>query len=196
MSWLILLLLLQDADTLKADLRTSEPAALVEQTLRLQRVAEIAEGLRVAEPPAKSDTHYVVLFTTKYCGPCRQFKASKDYADIGAKFVVIEIDMGTADRRWVEVVPSVWLCKWTEKPNGTPIRKWNGQRVTLQQIEDALKPVPAAAVSVKTVRQYSHSELVQIHDAIHNQQSGLSTTWTWTGDLRTHLETVHGVVLE
>jgi hypothetical protein len=47
--------------------------------------------------------------------------------------------------------------------------------------------------ATSTVRRMTHKEMRQMHDAIHNAESGRNTTWGWTGDLEKHLRTSHGV---
>lgn len=41
----------------------------------------------------------------------------------------------------------------------------------------------------------STQDLIELHDKIHNQASGLNTHWTYPRDIRTHLRSVHHVSL-
>lgn len=38
-------------------------------------------------------------------------------------------------------------------------------------------------------------DLIRLHDQLHNQASELNTHWTWPGDIRQHLQSVHNVSL-
>ena len=49
------------------------------------------------------------------------------------------------------------------------------------------EPVPRKEV-IRTVVRRSHSDLVRLHNQLHGGGS-----WTWPGDLETHLRTVHRV---
>lgn len=143
-------------------------------------------------PRLKDREYYLCFFSASWCTFCHTFERSEEYARIKAAYGITTVDYDTAPREWkvnVSRLPTIQLRRISDRKL---IRQWTGA-VTLVQIDDARLVPPANPIPVNNG--VTQRELIRMHDRIHNQQSGLNTTWTWSGDLKTHLRTVHGVAL-
>ena len=148
---------------------------------------------------------YLVVFTTSSCSPCQSWKRTHlpRIEALGHKVRIIDVDR---DSMWrVTTVPTFWVVdRATKKVVRTfvgiataetllPMLKVKSQ----QSSEDskhirAETEVPAPAQKQGTVSlRISHSEMVRLHNQLHGGGS-----WTWPGDLATHLSTVHGVAID
>lgn len=135
---------------------------------------------------------YLCFYSASWCTFCHAFEASEEYARIKAVYGVTTVDWDTCPREWktgLNRIPGIQLRRVSDRKL---IRQWIG-RVTLEQIDDARHTPPANPIPVNNG--VTQRELIQMHDRLHNQESGLNATWTWSGDLKTHLRTVHGVAL-
>jgi thiol-disulfide isomerase/thioredoxin len=139
---------------------------------------------------------YVVMFSAEWCQPCQQYKQSGKLKHLQDRFPVSVVDIDE-QRQWRSKVPSVptfWLCDYDSQKK---LMSWTGavdaeiieaeaKRRSRPRYDDGIMPVPVSYSS----QQMSHSEMKALHDRLHGGGS-----WTWPGDLRSHLETVHGVDL-
>jgi hypothetical protein len=140
----------------------------------------------------KDREFYLCFYSASWCTFCHQFERTPEYTKIRAAYGVTTVDFDRAPREWrigVSRLPTMQLRRISDRKL---IRQWTGA-VTLTQIDDARLVPPAKPIPVNNG--VTQRDLIQIHDRLHNQASGLNTTWTWPGDIRTHLRTVHGVSL-
>lgn len=186
-------------------------AAVRENTHVLQQIKTLVEqnpaagGVEPLVPPSlpeqtpppappywETDTYYVQYFTATWCGPCRTVKPrlKKVIAKYGVTNLFTEFDAdrdkAALNKSGIKSLPTIVICK-----RGVHVDKIVGScsEQELDTMFDRYFDAPQQA-SVASL-----SDLVKIHDDLHNAASGMSTTWTWPGDLKTHLRTVHGVGL-
>lgn len=174
-----------------ADVNRTREASPAADTSELQVIREGVISDR-GGPRLKDKEYYLCFYSASWCTFCHAFERSDEYARIKAVYGVTTVDYDTCPREWkagMGRIPALQLRRVSDRKL---IRQWIG-RVTLQQIDEARHTPPAQPVPVNNG--VTQAELIRIHDSIHNQQSGLNTTWHWPGNLREHLRTVHGVAL-
>lgn len=142
------------------------------------------------------DGCYLVVFTASWCGPCQAWKRVHlpTLESAGHKVRVVDIEQ---DNRWhVVTVPTFWVV---DRQTKKTVRTFRGatsaeellpllkvrQRTTTKVIGNTIRTV------TRTVTRMSHSAMVALHNRLHGGGS-----WTWPGDLATHLREVHGVRVE
>ena len=127
--------------------------------------------------------HYVVMFTASWCGPCQAYKNSEKFTKLKARFPVTVVDVGV-DRHWtkhVSTVPTFWLARRSDRKVLTRYTGSTDVSIFLAEVNKLTKPQVRKLL-------HSHAELVKIHNALHGGGS-----WSWLGDLETHLWQVHNV---
>ena len=137
-----------------------------------------------------SADHYVVMFTASWCGPCQAYKNSDKFTRLKARFPVTVVDVGT-DRQWskhVGSVPTFWLARRSDRKVLARYTGLTDVSIFVAEIDRLTKPQIKQKVQ-------STQDLIRLHDQLHNQASGLNTQWTYLGDIRTHLQSVHHVSL-
>jgi hypothetical protein len=115
-----------------------------------------------------------------HCPPCDRLQADIDSGVFGdAEF--------TAAPSWsgMKGYPAV---RWQDDSG-----KWKAVHGYSTEIRDLLlsvsgEPVVKQSSAVQRPRQMPHSEMKALHDRLHGGGS-----WTWPGDLATHLRQAHGV---
>jgi len=165
------------------------PAADNTSTL-LQSTEEVIRSNGSAR--LKDKEYYLCFYSASWCTFCHTLEGTPEYARIKAAYGITTVDFDKAPREWkvnISRLPTIQLRRISDRKL---IRQWTGA-VTLTQIDDARHAPPAKPIPVNNG--VTHRDLIRMHDRIHNQASGMNTTWTWTGDIRTHLRTVHGVAL-
>jgi len=181
------------------------PSAAVDVTPRAPNIgttpaADTSELLKSREGVIRSTDgkrlrdreFYLCFYSASWCTFCHQFERTQEFAKIKAAYGVTTVDFDTAPREWkvnVSRLPTMQLRRISDRKL---IRQWTGA-VTLVQIDEARHTPPAKPIPVNNG--VTQRDLIRMHDRIYNQASGLNTTWTWTGDLRDHLRSVHGVAL-
>lgn len=137
-----------------------------------------------------SSDHYVVMFTASWCGPCQAYKNSDKFTQLKARFPVTVVDVGV-DRQWtkhVSTVPTFWLARRSDRKVLTRYTGSTDVSIFVTDVNMLTKP------QIKQTVQ-STQDLIRLHDQLHNQASRLNTHWTYPGDIRTHLQSVHHVSL-
>ena len=138
----------------------------------------------------KTKSRYLAMFTANYCGPCRVWKETEKQKVVNAGHFVREYEM--TDAKWrqkyaerITRVPSFVVCDWETGA-------WIGEQIVGAVPAESLLPLLRAEEPEKTVtRGTSQAELISIHNACHG-----GGRWSWPGDLKTHLRSVHKVVIE
>lgn len=143
-----------------------------------------------APPYWETDAYYVQYYGAAWCGPCRTVKPRvkklvKKYSLPFTEFDV-DTDRSAVSTGNVSSVPVIVICR-----KGKQIDRLTGSH-SEKNIEAFFQKYLQPTVATQT---YQKRDLVRLHDDIHNAESGLNTTWTWEGDLKTHLERDHGVEL-
>jgi hypothetical protein len=149
---------------------------------------EVAKS--TSEPVRQSPrlSRYLVKFTSDTCGPCKSWEA-KERPQLDAVGVAITVVDCTHGNTWgVTRVPEFWIV---DKSPRKVVQKFTGY-TTAEVLYDSLsEPVSSCELLGKAEQlpaDMSHSEMVALHNQLHGGGS-----WTWPGDLATHLRTAHGV---
>ncbi len=148
-------------------------------------------------PYWESGEYYLHMWTASWCQPCQTMKqhVKAMAAKYGLKLDIKDIDKvdrETKQAGGIDSIPQLWLCK-----NGKEVtRLVAGQ--TRKEIDEWLDkycdPVefPQTAVEspmpVQSPLPMTHQDMVSLHNDLHGGGS-----WTWPGDLETHLRQSHGV---
>ncbi len=130
------------------------------------------------------DQYYLAVFSAKWCGPCQAFARNGQRDRLlrrWSRSVVIDIDEQPEFR---QRIPAVWLVRLSDRK---VIRKWVGV-TTVETVESEIRLLSPQQVKPPKAIPMSHAEMKRLHDQLHGGGS-----WTWPGDLETHLRTVHGV---
>ena len=146
----------------------------------------------VIQSTGPKETEYtVVICGAEWCGPCRNYKKSSEYRRILIRHTVelADIDKYPAWRPYARRVPMVWVIRTKDRQR---LRSFQGTP-TLKQIDDMIQDIRNPQPKVNNG--VTQRDLIRMHDRIHNQASGLNATWTWSGNLRDHLRTMHGLAL-
>lgn len=177
------------------------PSAAVVDVSRTQHTettpaADISELLKMREGVidlvgTKETEFTIVICGAEWCGPCRNYKKSSEYRRILTRYQVelADIDKFPAWRPYAGQIPKVWVIRTADRQR---LRSFQGA-ATLKQIDDMIEDIRNPRPKVNNG--VTQRGLIRMHDRIHNQASGLNTTWTWSGNLREHLRSVHGVAL-
>ena len=133
-----------------------------------------------------------VLYVTSApfnCPPCRRLEA-----DIEAgRFAGIEIRKASS---WpgMKGYPSVRFKDQAGQWKSVTGYDANTRDFLIRTLLPTRQPVQSSSTIVRSgTFQMPHSEMVRLHDRLHNQQSGMNSHWSWPGDIETHLRNVHGV---
>lgn len=173
-----------------------EPSAAVAVQPKTDTTAETPAAEDFATPDklkevinlaGTKDTEFtVVICGAKWCGPCRNYKDSSEYRRIIAKYQAeyADIDELPAWKPYAGRVPRVWIIRTSDRQR---LRWFNGA-ATLKQVDDMIAAIRNPQPQVNNGVTMTHREMVELHNSLHG-----GGQWTWTGDLRTHLESVHGV---
>lgn len=116
-------------------------------------------------------------------------------------FTVVEIVKSAAAQRQWYLVTATWCDKCPAEYDRFIAKGWPESNVlTIEQAKERFgievphvpfqfgEPVKVAVKPVQTTTAMSHGEMVALHNRLHGGGS-----WTWPGDLATHLRTTHGV---
>ena len=173
---------------------------MVSQAVGQEFTVSVEPSFTVSIEEPEEDGCYLVVFTTRNCAPCQRFK--RDELPIlqraGHKVAIVDID--DHDQYGVSRVPTFWIV---DRRTKTTVRKFVGYvraetllpllktrtKVTTTTATQAV-PAPAQKQANVSVRM-SHSEMVRLHNQLHGGGS-----WTWPGDLATHLRAVHHVEVD
>ena len=131
--------------------------------------------------------YYVCFFKGPRCPPCNNYVASGKLAALKLRFPVTIIDI-SEQPEWEMRVPTFWLARRSDRK---VVARYTGSTdvsIFVAEIDRLTKPQIKQKVQ-------STQDLIRLHDEIHNQASGLDTHWTYPGDIRTHLQSVHHVSL-
>lgn len=132
---------------------------------------------------AISSDHYVVMFTASWCGPCQAYKNSDKFTQLKSRFPVTVVDVGV-DRQWtkhVSTVPTFWLARRSDRKVLTRYTGSTDVSIFVADVNRLTKPQVRKLL-------HSHAEMVELHNRLHGGGS-----WTWPGNLETHLRRVHSV---
>lgn len=160
------------------------PAADNDSTL-LQSTEEVIRSN--GSERLKDKEYYLCFYSASWCTFCHQFERSEEYGRIKAAYGITTVDYDTAPREWkagMGRIPALQLRRVSDRKL---IKQWIG-RVTLQQIDEARHVPPAQPIPVNNG--VTQAELIQLHNRLHG-----GGQWTWPGNLREHLRSVHGVAL-
>ena len=127
--------------------------------------------------------HYVVMFTASWCGPCQAYKNSDKFTQLKSRFPVTVVDVGV-DRQWakhVSTVPTFWLARRSDRKVLTRYTGSTDVSIFVAEVNRLTKPQVRKLL-------HSHAEMVKMHNRLHGGGS-----WSWPGDLETHLWQVHSV---
>ncbi len=135
-------------------------------------------------PPSQDETVKPTLYVgvIRFCSPCARLK--KDIED--GKFNDFNI-VYLEDDTWTEGFPVIrWKedGKWMYFTNDKGKNRGYDKNV-LKDLKQRFGIDPTTSVQA-----YRHSDLVNLHNQLHGGGS-----WTWPGDLATHLRQEHGVEL-
>lgn len=179
---------------------TKRPSAAVVDVSRTQHTettpaADISELLKKrgeviqahGEQRLRDKDYYLCFYSASWCTFCHAFERSEEYARIKAAYGVTTVDYDTCPREWKAAMGRIPALQLRRVSDRKLIRQWIG-RVTLQQIDEARHTPPAQPVPVNNG--VAQAELIQLHNRLHG-----GGQWTWPGNLRDHLRTVHGVAL-
>ena len=148
---------------------------------------------RYAEPsPAK---HYLAMWTASYCGPCRNWKASEKAKIEAAGFRVVQYEMTKTENsrlyadasrgdRQIKNLPTFVWCEWSTG-------EWVSEPVVGFEYAEKLLPILTTQKPQPQAARLTRSQMIQLHNSLHGGGS-----WTWSGDLETHLKTVHNVLID
>lgn len=131
-----------------------------------------------------SQKRWVAMFTASYCGPCQSWKASEKHKLESRGYFVREYEMTESKHRnkygsRVSRYPTFVVCDWeTGEWLEKPIVGFTSAGSLITLLEQNKVQLTAM----------SHSEMVSLHNQLHG-----GGDWSWTGDLRRHLETKHRV---
>jgi len=135
-------------------------------------------------PPSQDETVKPTLYvsTIKYCEPCKRLKKDIEAGKF-SDFDIVYLD----DDTWTQGFP---VIRWKE--DGKWMYFTNGKGKNRGYDKNILKDLKQRfGINQTTSAQtYQHSDLVQLHNDLHGGGS-----WTWPGDLTTHLRRDHGVEL-
>ena len=139
----------------------------------------------ITQPDATTAVRLFVTHAPFNCPPCNALDAAEERGDL-AGFEVIRSDGFDG----ITGYPAIRF-EDTTSPTGWRVRYgWSGEQ--LAWLKANLLPTTNQFVShsldINPVM--SHSEMKALHDQLHGGGS-----WTWPGDLATHLQTTHGVQL-
>lgn len=170
------------------------------------------------EPPTQSDPKEVELFPGRYpraiiltdtvnCGPCRDYERNtvnvfrtKTWQDNGwtigsSSDNVIEIvDLPKEESKFYEYFDKLTALDKNISPS-TPTTVFINMDGTVKDIKigkiphsDFVKLAKPEVAKASTLDTMSHNEMKKLHNELHGGGS-----WTWPGNLKTHLATHHGV---
>jgi hypothetical protein len=126
---------------------------------------------------------YLAVFSTRNCGPCQRWKRDDlpRLEAAGHRVALIDIDI---DDRWkVDRVPTFWVI---DRQTKKVVKQFVGT-VSADTLLPLLKAQRSSDPILKSARM-TRSQMVSLHNQLHGGGS-----WTWPGDLETHLRTAHGV---
>ena len=132
--------------------------------------------------------HYVVMFTRASCGPCHAYINGGKLDELKLRFPVTVIH-AEQNTQWKHLsVPTFWLARRSDRKVLTRYTGSTDVSIFVADVNRLTKP------QIKQTVQ-STQDMIRLHDQLHNQASGLNTHWTYPGDIRTHLQSVHHVSL-
>ena len=132
--------------------------------------------------------HYVVMFTRASCGPCHAYINGGKLDRLKLRFPVTVV-YAEQDTQWKHLsVPTFWLARRSDRKVLTRYTGSTDVSIFVADVNRLTKP------QIKQTVQ-STQDLIRLHDQLHNQASRLNTHWTYPGDIRTHLQSVHHVSL-
>ena len=129
---------------------------------------------------ADPDNEIVVTYaTTFYCPPCEALK--RDIAAGKLAGFNVRVDNSFQPPSY----PAIRYKSKTSSTGWAYVTGYDASTVPFLRSRLARKSV---AKSKPVTRSMSQSEMRQLHNSLHG-----GGNWTWPGDLKTHLRTVHGV---
>lgn len=181
-------------------------------------VAEQPKAIEETEEPPQSSIEEVELFPGRYpraiiltdmvnCGPCRDYDRTtvnifrtKTWQDNGWTVgadpdKVIEIvDLSKEENKFYDYFDKLATIRKNISPS-TPTTVFINADGTVKDIKigkishnEFVKLIKLETVSETTLDTMSHNEMKELHNKLHGGGS-----WTWPGNLKTHLATFHGV---
>lgn len=149
----------------------------------------------------------IILTDTINCGPCREYDRTtvnifrtKSWQDggwtVGAESdKVIEIvDLSKEEDKFYDYFDKLSIIRKDISPS-TPTTVFINADGTVKDIKigrishsEFVKLAKSEIASGVTLDNMSHSEMKELHNKLHGGGS-----WTWPGNLKTHLATFHGV---
>lgn len=174
-------------------LRPEEPV-LIPQTERLEALRLLSSQLATEEEYQHGN--YVVMFSASYCGPCQtmKHKVLPIVEKSVGKVRVVDVQL---EPQWnVPTLPTFWVCDRASQTRiEPPIVGVCSAEILIKAVKTRTKSKTTErddkTVTRTVIKQMpmTHSDMVRLHDSLH----GGGVHWSWTGDLKTHLRTVHGV---
>ena len=134
---------------------------------------------------------YLVVFTTASCSPCQAWKRNHlpRIESLGHKVRIIDVDR---DSTWrVTTVPTFWVVDRATKKVVRTFVGITSADTLLPLIKAKENTVATTTVTTSRPVSMSHSAMVRLHNQLHGGGS-----WSWPGDLASHLRTVHGVAID
>lgn len=151
-------------------------------TLGILMSLQLHVGVQPAAAEQSSDREgtYIVLFTTRNCGPCQRWKRDERPKLDAARIPITIVDVDEDGRWGVSRVPTFWIVDLKTRK---PLRKFSAGYLSAE----TLIPMMGGTQPTQVRATMSHAEMVRLHNNLHGGGS-----WTWPGDLREHLRRVHG----
>lgn len=176
-------------DTLKASQSQSEPGNGKECDLEsdppsnAETVVNESHGSSPGSQPVAVAAVELFVCSTSSCSPCKRMWEDVDNGKLDG-FVLTKVPPFDG----IKGYPAIRFCNPDSDTGWSVIYNYNEKiRLFLRSKLLGEKSVASSDVICEPVRM-SHSELVSLHNQLHGGGS-----WSWPGDLATHLATTHGV---
>lgn len=158
-----------------------------------------AHGIVAESEGSVSSKPYLQVWSASYCVYCpATLKAAREVAkEFGISCVSLnDQPKDVVEKCEITAYPTITLCR-----DGLQVARLvagqNKESLRAWLREQGLKPVEfPQAKATPQAAQTTTQDLVALHDSIHNEESGMNTTWSWPGGLAEHLRNTHGVMVD
>ncbi len=147
----------------------------------------VARPIRTAQ-----QEDYFVVFKSFGCEPCARFERTEQprLEALGYAVRVVDLDRSPQYRTKgifpaVTRTPTIW--KVSRKDRKKLLRSWQGYQTTETLTARVVEKIKVFPILNQRQPRMSQSDMISLHNRLHGGGS-----WTWPGNLRQHLQTVHG----